>query len=502
MGVAASDRALLSNRTFWLFLAVIMALRVFLGASAPLSMDEAYAVAVSREYSLSFFDHAPLGFWSPVASAQLLGAENPFTFRLFGFVFGFFTAIMLARCGALLGGVQAGIWTLLLYAIAPAYMLGSASILPDTPMLMGAVVSIYWLMRVTLEQKRAPMRYWVWAGIGLAIALMSKYQAALIPISVFVFMLTTRQGRTWFLQPGPYIAALIGLVGLAPVIIWNLSNDWASFAFHTSRAGEGLKPLRFAVMIGGQALFLLPPLLLLAIWRLWHAFVDRPGRSVELLLALVALGPIILFHYIYMTSSQSLAHWTMPGWIFAVPLVGCWAARASTRAQRRLAWTTTVFAIPVFAFVAVATLHANTGILTRNAETFPKWDDFFDYYKYNDLEAKVNERGLLEGANAIAVINWARGGLMSTALGGQLPVRVIRGNPHHFPFLKAAARAHGPSIILEPVAIRWLEDRSDWTLRLAQGFDPDAELLEPIILQRGGRDYLAIIAIRFSLPER
>ena len=187
-------------------------------------------------------------------------------------------------------------------------------------MLMGAVVSIFWLMRVTLEQKRAPMRYWVWAGIGLAIALMSKYQAALIPISVFVFMLTTRQGRTWFLQPGPYIAALIGLVGLAPVIIWNLSNDWASFAFHTSRAGEGLKPLRFAVMIGGQALFLLPPLLLLAIWRLWHAFVDRPGRSVELLLALVALGPIILFHYIYMTSSQSLAHWTMPGWIFAVPL--------------------------------------------------------------------------------------------------------------------------------------------------------------------------------------
>lgn len=60
MGVAASDRALLSNRTFWLFLAVIMALRVFLGASAPLSMDEAYAVAVSREYSLSFFDRSTL----------------------------------------------------------------------------------------------------------------------------------------------------------------------------------------------------------------------------------------------------------------------------------------------------------------------------------------------------------------------------------------------------------------------------------------------------------
>ena len=45
-----------------LLVGAFLILRIGLAAVIPLSIDEAYAVVVSRSHSLSYFDHPPLGF--------------------------------------------------------------------------------------------------------------------------------------------------------------------------------------------------------------------------------------------------------------------------------------------------------------------------------------------------------------------------------------------------------------------------------------------------------
>jgi hypothetical protein len=56
--------------------------RVIFAANLGLGIDESYAVATGRAPQLSYFDHPPLSWWLPWASAQLLGTEAPLAVRL------------------------------------------------------------------------------------------------------------------------------------------------------------------------------------------------------------------------------------------------------------------------------------------------------------------------------------------------------------------------------------------------------------------------------------
>ena len=47
--------------------------RLVAGASIGLSVDESYAVSVSRTLSLSYVDHPPLSFWLPGIVARVTG---------------------------------------------------------------------------------------------------------------------------------------------------------------------------------------------------------------------------------------------------------------------------------------------------------------------------------------------------------------------------------------------------------------------------------------------
>ena len=63
-------------------IAAFLLLRIALASSIPLSIDEAYAVVVSRSHSLSYFDHPPLGFAVGRFMADIFGCECQFVVRL------------------------------------------------------------------------------------------------------------------------------------------------------------------------------------------------------------------------------------------------------------------------------------------------------------------------------------------------------------------------------------------------------------------------------------
>jgi len=236
----AHDRKML-----WRIIWISLFMRILLATFTPLGVDEVYAIAVAREFSWSFFDHAPIGFWSPVVAANLTGIEHPLIFRLPTLLYGSVSIWLMYAIGDALGSSRAGLWTALLFAISPPFVIGEILVLPDGPLMVGSAIAVLWLVRNAKSATPVPVRHWVFLGLGLALALASKYQAALIPISILTFMVVSPVGRRWFLLPGPYVAAFIGLLGLAPVIFWNVQNDWASLAFHAGRAGDGFQPGNF-----------------------------------------------------------------------------------------------------------------------------------------------------------------------------------------------------------------------------------------------------------------
>ena len=66
----------LINKKIIFFVSIFFLIKVFLATYIPLINDEAYAIAVSKQFSLSFFDHPPLGFFSSQIFPKIFGFEN------------------------------------------------------------------------------------------------------------------------------------------------------------------------------------------------------------------------------------------------------------------------------------------------------------------------------------------------------------------------------------------------------------------------------------------
>ena len=84
-----------------IFLSSLFLLKLFLSFYLPLLNDEAYAVAVSKEYSISFFDHPPIGFWSSQLFSEITGIKNEFFFRVPFIIFGLITTLVIYQIGRL-----------------------------------------------------------------------------------------------------------------------------------------------------------------------------------------------------------------------------------------------------------------------------------------------------------------------------------------------------------------------------------------------------------------
>ncbi len=470
-----------------------MVFKLVVAWSFPLGVDEAYAVAVAREFSWSFYDHPPVGFWLPVASASVFG-ESALAYRLPFVLCGLGTGALLYLIGAHLGGAKAGFYTLLVFLIAPHMLFGSgAFVVPDGPLNLGGALVTCAMVHMA-DDDTPPMRFWVLGGFGLLLAMGSKYQAGLIPFGVLSFMFLTTGRWRWITQPGFWVAVGMGLVGVAPVIFWNIANDWVSFGFHGSRTERSLQLGNFAAMLAGQLIYLLPATFVLALIGLRRAFSANPSQRV---LAHLALWPIILFNLIYLFSDASFPHWTMPGFVFALPLVGLALAEGISRVWR---WAYIGFGGMIWGLVLVLLVHIPSGVLAPD-EGIASWDRTEEVFDWSALASSLEVSVGFDGTQVILADSWIEAGQLSSGLAmgqGHAPVIRVLGLPHHFGFM-SGSRAQGEALYLVPDRADRLD--ADAALSRAQQIDPNARPLGHVILPRGARPYAGVVVIGVTISE-
>lgn len=468
----------------WWIIGAALGLRAGFAAIMPFGTDEAYALSVGRSFSLSFFDHPPLGFWAP-AAMEVLGAQGVFFYRLPSVVLGGVTLWFLYLSGRRLGGEAAGLWTAALAALAPAITYSGALVLPDAPLYAGLSITLYCLIRLAQGQEGRLM-LWVWGGVALGVALASKYQAGLVALAVLLWIGSAPSHWNWLGRAGFYLALALALVGLMPVVIWNMAHGWVSFSFHGGRAGGGLDLGNFAKMGAAQALYLLPIILL---WALRVVSLSALWRRAETrLLILVGLAPIVMFNAIYLVSPSSLPHWTMPGWMALLPLVGMTLAQGRWRHAR--AWLLGM-ALPLHLALFGIAIHGRTGILTRHIDPPPGWDQTAPFIPLSQTRAALEQSGFLTGADFLAAPSWIEAGHIAAALGDARPMRVIGGRPHHFQFI-APQSGPGTGVMLGIVRLGAQDAEADRLIARATEQGYDAAYLGHVAVNRGDRPYFAL----------
>lgn len=475
---------------FWLTV-VSLVMRGIIAAILPLGTDEAYALAVGRSFATSFFDHPPLGFWAP-AFAETIGAKTPFGYRVPSLLMGTLVIWFAYICGRRLGGESAGLWTAAVATVTPFVSYAGIMILPDSPLYAGLTGALYALIRLA-QGETENIWLWILGGLCLAVAFASKYQAGLLPVSLFIWLALTPSAWFWLVKPGFWIAVTLSLVGLWPILTWNISHDWASFAFHSVRAGAGVNPRNFAEMAVAQSLYLLPIVMILALQRLiaWDAWRDPVTR----LLLLIALGPILMFNAIYFFSDGTLPHWSMPGWLAILPLVGAWISTYQGRNYKR--WLFSIAAL-IHTLLVIISIHTATGILTQGIYPRPEWDDTTPLIPMNKTYVALQNSKLLEGAQIIAAPTWIEAGHLSASIGVKWPIRVLSEQPHHFAFM-AGDSAAGVARLIGIVRLASARQETERLLELARTIDPNALALGHVVVERGAEGYFALPVIDFYL---
>jgi len=334
--------------------AYLFVLKLIFINSVNLIPEEAYYWNYARHLDWSYLDHPPMVGWLIWLSTSLLG-KSELSVRLPAYICWIVTAVFMFRLTLNLFDRPAAFRATLLLAVLPIYFGLGLFMTPDIPLSAAWAGCLYFLERALLAQER---RAWWWAALCLGIGMLSKYTIALLGLATLIFLLVDKRSRRWLSRPDPYVAAVIALILFSPVLLWNMRNDWVSFAFQGSSRWSGKYVFSLHVLIG-SILLLLTPTGVLAIVQ-----VLIPGKTTDsakthqserrtrprLWAAVFTLAPLSVF-VVHSLFSHSKMNWTAPVWLAAMPFVA-WdmAARpgeggsSMIRFNRRL-WMPTVIAL-------------------------------------------------------------------------------------------------------------------------------------------------------------
>jgi hypothetical protein len=482
----------LTARPVALVIVLGAALRVLLAASIGLGQDETYSVAVSRQLALSYFDHPPLHLWIVGTWARLVGHEDPWLVRLPFIALFAASSALLYRLTAQSYGERAGLWAVLALNLTPLFTLGAASsVLPDGPLLCCSLLMVWSATRALAPgRSTAGSRgWWMLAGLSAGLALLSKYLAVFPILGLLLYLLGSRH-RAVLATPTPWFAALVAVVVFTPVVLWNATHGWISFAFQGSRAlPAAFSPGRGIADLAAQCAYLLPWIAVGLVAAVVGALARGEREPANRLFALLACVPIAFFAVAGFWTPV-LPHWPAVGWVFAFPLLGHALARLETTHPRALQRSTALTAGVLLVLVALAATQARTGWLDRFVTTFPERDPTVEVFDWRSLQAALIERGLLPPGSLVATVSWIDAGRIDYALAGHVAVLCLSDDPRQYALLHDARDFDGRDALIIANA-----RRLDWRAR-AEPYFRRIEPLPALQLRRAGEPVLTLALAR------
>lgn len=399
----------------WAVISICIAALVHfaLGFSIEFSVDEAHYALYAKHLAWSYFDHPPLVGWIQWPLVSLTSSEG--IIRLIPELLWVLSAFLVYRVTVeihhLIQGRNAGYLTtalpsanlcglmaVLAIIAAPLPHVLAIGLLPDTllaPLSLG-------LMLMALRWTRKDhftITDWIITGLILGLAGLSKYTAAFTAFAL-LFVLLASPKKVWITKAGFWLAVVIALIVISPVLYWNWVNDWISFKYQIAHGGGGAWAWRrFGAFVGIQ-IACFGPLFILGS----YTFLKYCLHSQKLILiALLSFFVIPFVIFAALSGGGSLPHWTTPAWFCLAPFAGIGLAKAWAMQQRVairiLLVGQLVICLLGFGFVLAG------GITSSAVKSNP----IADLYGWKLAGQKAAQLAQATKANGIAVQNWTLG---------------------------------------------------------------------------------------------
>ncbi|MDR3113596.1 MAG: glycosyltransferase family 39 protein [Endomicrobium sp.] len=334
---------------FWIVNIFTAVLRLLFIGRVGLTVDEAHYWTYTKFLSLSYFDHPPLIAYIIKGSTLIFG-NTEFGVRFPAVLIFFIASFIFYVCVKKLYDEKTAFFAVLLLNVLPVFsFLGSVISIPDSPLALFWILSFFILIKIIETKNR---NLWYLFGICVGFAMLSKYNAVMLPAGAVLFALLSPSHRFWFKEKRFWFSFLIAFAIFTPVVIWNIENNFASFGFQLRHGfGSGLPKLSltfFGRAIGAQAGYVSPlifPVFLAAAYIcIKEAFIKK--NAAARLIFCFSLPTLILFNCVALFN-EILPHWPAMGYlilsIYAAHITMKFWYKIWFRIYTGIAWGFTIF---------------------------------------------------------------------------------------------------------------------------------------------------------------
>jgi 4-amino-4-deoxy-L-arabinose transferase-like glycosyltransferase len=367
----------------------------YLMNDCPLDLagDEAHYWEWSRRLDLSYYSKGPLvayviaggrallADWSEsVVGSEMLAVRVP---ALILSVLTGLGVLTLAWRVTRSGPVTLG--ALLIAGTVPMASVGAKLMTIDAPL---ATCWVWALVAIHAALQRERLVPWLIAGLLTAVGLLAKYNMVFIFGVVGSLLLIEPRLRRFWKQPGPYLAAAIGLGGLLPIMIWNAQHGWVSFRHVAGQAGVAgetsinlLGPIEYLLgqLAVGNMVWVVG--MWIAGWVLWRRgarATPGPARWENRLLVIAMYLPWLIFlGFSPITKIQP--NWPALAYVTGPIVLALWLRDLLASAQRKTRRRTalTIIGGAVGGVLAIVLIHNTPWLMPlfkRLAADAPPWE--------------------------------------------------------------------------------------------------------------------------------
>ena len=331
--------------------------------------DEFYYIETGRRLAWGYVDQPPVTPLLARVAAALPGSDL-LALRALAILAAAACVVMVSLLAREFGGGRrAQVIAAAIAAAAPAFV-GPSFLFGTTITDDVAWCAVFLLVTRALRTGRTTS--WLAAGVAAGIGLENKRTLAVLLVGIAVGLAVTR--REVLRDRGPWLAAAVAAVLLAPNVIWDASNGWSTFAFTKVLADKIGGPLGEIGQLAQVPLvvgLLVLPFVVVGIRWLWTDPDGRPHRW-----TLVCAGVVLVLFAI----GLGKVYYPVPA---VAPLFAAGAVAVERRAWRNgvivallvPSWLTTMFvALP---FVPVTVASHVPGLKDLAVESYG-WPEFTD----------------------------------------------------------------------------------------------------------------------------
>lgn len=361
-----------SHKNLFLGFLGIYLIRMLIVFTMGIMPQDAYYYLYSEHLDFSYFDHPPMVAYM-LRSFRLFLGKSVVAVKLTDFIVTFMSLLAFYRLARyFLSGKQA-VRASLFYGTTLLLTILSINTTPDVPLMLFWTLAMICSYRAIFEDK---LKYWIAAGFLMGLSFISKYTGLFLLFGLFGFLVFSRTYRKYLVSKRSILLLLFFAIGIIPVVYWNYSNDWASFAFQTADRADSIEEFKLhpELFLGNLAtqLMLLIPFLFIGMVFILFKMIRKMIRHMalpndkQLFLMLFSL-PIILFFFGVSLIYWVKLNWIMPGYIAAIILVTAFLGEKLLKGQM-------VTSLVLHVLLAVQIVFYPVSV--KSDDTWYGWDQF------------------------------------------------------------------------------------------------------------------------------